>query len=123
VLAQDEYAALPAISIDYAVLEKDDDVAVLEADFEWDDVGSFAALERVLDGDDRGNRAIGAATLADASGNVVVTDDRHLVALFGVDDLVVVHTADATLVCRKEDAERLKGLVEKLKEEGRDSVL
>src|SRR6185295_17062142 len=104
---------------DYGVLEKDADVAVIEVGFQWDDVGSFSALERVLPGDASENRVVGRATLLDAKGNVVVSSAGHHVALIGVNDLVVVHTDDATLVCRKEDAERVKEMVAKLKAERR----
>jgi mannose-1-phosphate guanylyltransferase len=108
------YAALPKISIDYGVMEKAKDVAVLEAEFRWDDVGSFAALERVLDPGADGNCGFGPREALDARGNVVVTRDDHFVGLIGVDDLVVVHTPDATLVCRKADAERVKELVARI---------
>lgn len=122
-IARETYERLPKISIDYAVMEKDESIAVVEAPFQWDDVGSFAALERVLDPGEDGNRGLGDRVALDAAGNVVISGRGHLVALLGVKDLVVVHTADATLVCRKEEAERVKKLVERLEEDGRSDVL
>jgi mannose-1-phosphate guanylyltransferase len=117
------YAALPKVSIDYGVLEREREVLVIQADFEWDDVGSFAALERVLPGDAAGNRALGRVLALDAAGNVAIAGADHQLALIGVKDLVVVHTADATLVCRKQDAERVKELVERLRSEQLDELL
>lgn len=117
-ISEATFGALPKISIDYGVFEKDDDVAVLEASFGWDDVGSFAALERVLKRDAAGNVGVGDRTLIDARENVVISGDDHHVAIVGVEGLVVVHTGDATLVCRKEDAERVKDVVARLSESG-----
>lgn len=118
-ISETTFGALPKISIDYGIMEKDDRVAMIDTDFAWDDVGSFAALERVLPGDAHGNRVVGDATLVDARDNVVLSEEGHLVAVLGVEGMVVVHTQDATLVCRKEDAERVKEMVEALKSNGR----
>lgn len=122
-IREEAFAALPRISIDYGVMEKDDRVAMLDAEFSWDDVGSFAALDRVLAGDEHENRRVGDVCVLDASENIALSGDGHLVALLGVSGLVVVHTEDATLVCRKEDAERVKELVRRLEELGRTDVL
>lgn len=122
-IAEATFAALPRISIDFGILEKDQDVAVLEAAFRWDDVGSFAALERVLAPDPTGNVAVGEVSAVDARGNVLVGRPGHRVAVLGVRDLVVVATADVTLVCRKEDAERVKEMVEALRREGATDLL
>lgn len=112
------YERLTKVSIDYGVMEKDRDLAMIETSFQWDDVGSFAALERVLPKDEAGNRSLGDVRAIDAAGNVVVAGRDHLVALIGVSDLCVVHTPDATLVCRKQDAERVKEMVGRLEREG-----
>lgn len=117
------FAALPRISIDYGVLEKDDDVGVMEAPFQWDDVGSFAALTRVLETDSEGNCVLGSATILESEGNVIIADEDHHIAIMGARDLVVVHSSDATLVCRKEDAERVKDIVSKLTDGGHHHLL
>lgn len=117
------FGSLKKISIDYAVMEKDDDVVVLETRFQWDDVGSFAALERVLQKDEASNCGFGERATIDAKRNVVVAEDGHRVALIGVEDLIVVHTKDATLVCRKQDAERVKEMVALLEKQGAKSLL
>jgi mannose-1-phosphate guanylyltransferase len=111
------YPELPKISIDFAVMEKAPRVLVVEMNCDWLDVGSWPALADVLDADESGNVFAAAdAICVDANGNIIVGEDDHLVAAFGVSDLVIVHATDATLVCRKDDAPRLKELVEKVKE-------
>jgi len=122
------YANLEKISIDYAVMEPAaaaGAVRCVELDLEWHDVGSFDALSAVLESDAQGNVCSGSVdpVLIDARNNVVVSEDGHTIALIGVDDLVVVRTPDATLVCRRRDAERVKDAVELLKKSGRDKTL
>lgn len=114
---QEVYPTLPKISIDFAVMEKADRVFVVEMDCSWVDLGSWTALEAVAGQDADGNVISAAKTVTlDAKGNVLVSEDDHLIAVYGVEDLVVVHSADATLVCRKQDAQALKALVSKVNE-------
>jgi mannose-1-phosphate guanylyltransferase len=115
---QDEYAKLQKISIDHAVLEKADNVALIVADFEWDDVGSWLALERHFQADGDGNVVSGRHTGLDTQRCIVVGDEEHLVGTIGVSDLVIINTPDATLVCHKSKAAEIKALVAKLKEKG-----
>ena len=103
-----------AISIDYAVMEKTARAAVVPVACGWSDVGSWHAVWELSDKDVEGNAAQGAAVFED-SRNCNVSTDRALVALEGVDDLVVVATQDAVLVSRQKDADGLKRLVAKLK--------
>ena len=103
-----------AISIDYAVMEKTACAAVVPVSCGWSDVGSWHAVWELSDKDAEGNAAQGAAVFED-SRNCNVSTDRALVALEGVDDLVVVATQDAVLVSRQQDANGLKRLVAKLK--------
>jgi mannose-1-phosphate guanylyltransferase len=107
-----------SISVDYAVMERAERAAVVAADFEWDDVGSWDALERLLEPDEAGNAALGELLSVDASGNVVASDDKH-VSLVGVEDLVVVAWDDRVLVLPKDEAQRVREVVSRLKEEGR----
>lgn len=106
------YPGLTKISVDFAVMEKADKVAVFKAAFDWDDVGEWPALIRHGKPDATGNITRGEVALHEAHGNIVVTESGHLVALLGVDDLVVVQTADATLVCPKSRAQELKKLLQ-----------
>ena len=108
------FAKAKAISIDYAVMEKTLHAAVVPVACGWSDVGSWHAVWELSGKDSHGNAAQGAAVFED-SRNCNVSTDKALVALEGVDDLVVVATQDAVLVSRQKDANGLKRLVAKLK--------
>ncbi|WP_245321999.1 mannose-1-phosphate guanylyltransferase/mannose-6-phosphate isomerase, partial [Bradyrhizobium sp. LTSPM299] len=108
------FAAAKAISIDYAVMEKTAHAAVVPVACGWSDIGSWRQVWELSDKDSQGNAARGAAVFED-SRNCNVTTDRALVALEGVDDLVVVATQDAVLVSRQQNANGLKRLVAKLR--------
>ena len=109
-----EFGSAKAISIDYAVMEKTPRAAVVPVACGWSDVGSWHAVWELSEKDAEGNAARGTAVFED-SRNCNVSTDRALVALEGVDDLVVVATQDAVLVSRQKDANGLKRLVAKLK--------
>ena len=116
------YPALPRISIDYAVMEpaaRDPagEVAVVEMPVDWLDVGSWPALAETMAVDDHENSVDADRVVQlDSDGNIIVSrDGEHLVTLIGVSDMVVVHTHDATLVCPKSEAQRVKELVGKVK--------
>ena len=108
------FGAAKAISIDYAVMEKTSRAAVVPVSCGWSDVGSWRAVGELSEKDAQGNSAHGTAVFEDTR-NCNVTTDHALVALEGVDDLVVVATADAVLVSRQQDANGLKRLITKLK--------
>lgn len=113
-LDPDSFAKAKAISIDYAVMEKTSRAAVVPVSCGWSDVGSWHAVWELSDKDGEGNAAQGTAVFED-SRNCNVSTDRALVALEGVDDLVVVATQDAVLVSRQKNSNGLKRLVAKLK--------
>ena len=113
-ILQAHYPTLQKISIDYAVMEKADKVLVVESTFEWDDVGEWPAVERHNSPDEKGNTVRGTCLLREAKGNIVRTDGNHLIALIGVEDLMVLHTEDATLVCPKSKAQDIKDLVREI---------
>jgi mannose-1-phosphate guanylyltransferase len=117
-----EFPLCPSESIDYGVMERSTRIAVVPADFGWSDVGSFAALPEVRPADAAGNVAEGDALVLDGRGNVVLAGDR-LVALVGVDGLVVVDAGDAVLVCPRERAQDVKKVVDELRRRGRDALL
>lgn len=108
------FGSAKAISIDYAVMEKTSRAAVVPVKCGWSDVGSWHAVWELSDKDGEGNAAQGMAVFED-SRNCNVSTDGALVALEGVDDLVVVATQDAVLVSRQKDANGLKRLVTRLK--------
>ena len=111
------YPRLKKISIDFAVMEQAPRVLVVEMACQWTDVGSWTALEAVLDTDDEGN-VVAAPRVVNlgSHGTIVVSQDDHLIATIGLDDLIVVRSPEATLICSKRDAQRLKELVANLRE-------
>lgn len=113
-----EFPAMRSISIDYAVLERAAGVVVLEAPFEWDDVGSWEALPRLLGQDADGNTFDGTCAAVSTRGCIVRTAGEHLVATVGVEDLIIVHTPDATLVAHKDDPEAIRTLLARIEELG-----
>jgi mannose-1-phosphate guanylyltransferase len=118
-----EFHAIQGKSIDYAVMERAADVAVIEAPFEWDDVGSWQALSRLGDTDQDGNTVIGRHLGLNTSGTIVRATDEHLVVTLGLTDCIVVHTPDATLVANKHDEESIRQVVQRLEEMGWDQYL
>lgn len=108
------YPSLEKISIDFAVMEKAETVRMVPARFDWDDVGAWPAVARHFPADAAGNVARGEVMVQDASGNIVMAQPGHTVTLIGVRDLIVVQTADATLVCPKDQAESIKQMVKAL---------
>lgn len=106
------YETIPSISFDTGVMEKTVHVVAVPAAVGWSDVGSWAAISEVRDQDERGNTIAGEAIVLDGSGNVVVSDDGTLVATVGVSDLVIVKSGDAILVVRKDQAQRVREIVE-----------
>jgi mannose-1-phosphate guanylyltransferase len=110
-------------TVDYGVMEKARDVVVIPIDIGWSDVGSWASLMEILPGDENGNVAVHAEHMAIDSHNVLVHGRGRLVATVGLNDAIVIDTDDAVLVCRKDDAEGVKQIVERLKKEGRSQYL
>ena len=118
------YPSLPKISIDFGVMELaaqakgKAQVAVVEMPVQWLDVGSWPALSETLPMDEHNNATLGDATIfIDADDNVVISDEPgHLISAIGLSDMIIVHTKDATLVCPKSEAQRVKELVGKVKE-------
>ncbi|WP_077490340.1 mannose-1-phosphate guanylyltransferase [Sinomonas mesophila] len=131
---RDEVAArvwpsLPKTAIDYAVAEPAaaaGDVAVVPGAFRWDDVGDFAAIGRLNSAREDNNVTVlgeGARVFADSASGVVVSDTKRVIALIGIEDVVIVDTPDALLVTTKEHAQKVKGAVDALKASGDTDVL
>ena len=119
------FLKLPKISIDYAVMEKAKHVYAIKLGCKWIDMGSFAALADVISSDENNNIVVaGYSELVDSSNNVVVTEDEgHLIACIGLENIVVAHSPDATLVCRLDDTQRLKELLNLVREHGGEKFL
>jgi mannose-1-phosphate guanylyltransferase/mannose-6-phosphate isomerase len=112
----------PSTSIDYAIMEKTSRGAVVPLAAGWNDVGSWSALHEVLEHDAHGNVAVGDALLEGCTNTFVLADGRT-VAVVGLDNVVVVETEDAVLVVRRDKAQDVKRIVDRLKAEGRDALL
>ncbi|HWI24560.1 MAG TPA: mannose-1-phosphate guanylyltransferase/mannose-6-phosphate isomerase [Lysobacter sp.] len=110
---REAFARCPSDSIDYAVMEKTDAAMVLPVDIGWNDVGSWSALWDVAERDESGNAHHGDVIAVDSRNSYAYA--RRLVALVGVDDLVVVETEDAVLVARKDRVQQVKDVVSQLK--------
>lgn len=113
-----EFTAIKGMSIDYAVMESYPNVVTIEATFPWDDVGSWQALSRLNDPDADGNTVVGSHVGIDTKGCIVMTQGDHTVVTIDVEDLIVVQTADATLVAPKHAEERVREAVAALEQRG-----
>jgi mannose-1-phosphate guanylyltransferase/mannose-6-phosphate isomerase len=114
-LAAEPFARAPMKSIDYAVMERTKLAAVVPADLGWSDVGSWNSVWDVLDHDAAGNATAGPVVVMDSRNSFVSSDESVLTAVVGLDDVIVVSTADAVLVASRSKAEQVKALVEELK--------
>jgi mannose-1-phosphate guanylyltransferase / mannose-6-phosphate isomerase len=109
-LAADAFARAPRISFDHAVMEKTDRAAVIAAEFDWSDLGTWHSVWDAAEKDEAGNAVVGEAVLVGARGNFISTD-RPLVGLVGVEDMVVVASDDAVLVAPRHKSDSVKQLV------------
>jgi len=121
-LESDSFAACPAESIDYAVMEKTDAAVVLPLDAGWNDIGAWSALWGVHEKDTVGNVLIGDVLTEDAN-NCYLHATNRLVAAVGVADLIVVETADAVLVAQRDKVQNVKEIVQQLKRQQRPEAL
>ncbi len=116
------YSQIESISIDYGVMEKSRDVMMVKASFRWSDLGSFTALDEVIDKDENGN--IFRGNLIDiGSKNTTILSGEKLIATIGLNDMVVVDTPDATLISPKANVQEVRKIVELLKKKGREEYL
>lgn len=113
-----EFAAIKGISIDYAVLEHARDVAVIEAPFTWDDLGGWSAVARQRGADAEGNTVVGRHLGIDSRTTIVHSSDGHLVVTMGLENMLVVHTPDATLVAGRAHEEAVRKVVAELENRG-----
>ncbi len=117
----DAFMAQPDISIDYAVMEHAENIALLRADFHWSDIGSWKAVAEQLPADSEGNTVVGENLLVGSS-NTHVQSDHRLIAAVGVDNLLVVDTPDAVLVANKDASQQVKEVVAQLKAKGHEAA-
>ncbi len=117
----ESFARIADISVDYAVMEKAERVAVVPGRFDWSDIGSWQALGELVPADADGNRVRGEAVLVDSKDCIVQSDER-LVAALGVYNLLVVDTPDALLIADRSRAQDVKTIVQRLKASGHESA-
>jgi len=111
----DVYSGIRAVSIDIGIMEVAEQVCVISADFEWNDVGSWEAVYKISPKDEQGNALnCGQAITLDAANNYFYTN-KKMVSAIGIENLVVVETEDTLLICKKDESQRVKDLVETLK--------
>jgi mannose-1-phosphate guanylyltransferase len=118
-----EFPQMERTPIDKAVMEKAEDVKVLEVVYDWNDVGDWRALRPLLPADEAGNAIRGEVVALDTKDSIIVSDDGGLIATIGLEDVVVVQSGGATLVARRDQLDKLKGLVESLNDRGHASYL
>lgn len=119
-IPQGVFKDVPDISIDYAVMEKSDNVVVVRGAFGWNDIGSWNAVRDLVAPDDEQNRVLGEAIFIDTT-NTFVQSEGRLVATVGVDNLMIVDTADALLVAHPDSAQDVKKIVSKLKTDNHEA--
>jgi mannose-1-phosphate guanylyltransferase len=115
------FPKVPSISIDYAVMEKADNVKVVPGSFGWSDIGSWRSISELATPDAQGNRVVGEAVLVDASNNYIQGEGR-IIAAVGVKDLVIVDTPDALLVAHRDHTQKVKDVVDRLRSDGHEST-
>lgn len=116
------YPTIPSISIDYGIMEKCSDVRVISAEFGWDDVGSWDNLSVLYDADENGNVIVGNQVNIDTK-NCISYGKKRLITTVGVENLIIVETEDAILVCDKARSQDVRQVVEELKRQGRGEYL
>jgi mannose-1-phosphate guanylyltransferase len=117
-VVQETYAELPAVSIDHGIMEKVSAVSVVPGSFEWSDLGSWTSAWELAPQDEHANVLPEGGLAFDASGNFVAAPDGKLVALVGVDHLVVVDSGDALLIVPRDRAQDVREVVDALRDRG-----
>ncbi len=119
--AADQFSNLKKISVDFAVMERADNVAVVPADFVWSDIGSWQAMSNLSAPDPNGNRTSSDDVIFEASENCFVQSEGRLVALLGLSNVQVIDTADALLVAHDSQSQAVRRIVDKLKVDGHET--
>ena len=114
-----EYARLKPMSIDYGVMEpsarnRSQKICCVKGDFDWVDIGSWSSVEEIYDRDSRGNIVLSTGALIDVKNSTIIGERGHKIGVIGVDNLIIVQTKSGTLVCNKDNSQKVKDLVKKL---------
>ena len=115
------YEKMPSISIDYAIMEKSDKIALVELKSDWNDLGSWQALYNVKEKDENGNVLTG-SVVVDEVKNSFIYSQKEIVAVSGLENVILVETEDAIMACKMDSSQNVKKLYEKLKEKESDTI-
>jgi len=118
-----QFSSIEGKSIDYAVMEKHSEVLVVEAPFQWSDIGNWKSLAALQEAGEDGNVVLGKHLAIDSKNSIIHSSEDHLVVTIGLDDIIVVQTGDATLIASKQQEEAVRQVVERLEEKGWDQYL
>ncbi len=116
------YRAVESISVDYGIMEHAQNIYLVEGNFDWNDLGSWESVYQTDEKDENGNAGMGEAIFLDTKNSYVSTDEG-LVAVVGLEDVIVVRDGNTTLVCKRDNAEDIKKIVEQLKAENKSEYL
>ncbi len=114
IIIRAEFPKMPDQSIDYGIMEKVDNIYMIPCVFGWDDVGSWTSLERINELDEHGNVIRGNILNMDTK-RCIIESNGKLIATLGIEDLIIVDTEDVTLICTKDKAQEIKGLLKELR--------
>ena len=116
------YPKIPKISIDYGVMERSEKVAMIEGDFDWNDVGSWDTLDTLRETDENGNIKCGETLTIDTKNSIVYSKSK-LISTLGIENLIVVEADDAILICNRDRAQDVRQITEQLKLNGKEQFL
>ena len=117
-----EFTAFRSESVDYGIMEKAEDIYTIPGTFGWDDVGSWLAVDRIRKSNEMGNVVSGNIITVNSK-NCIIEGSKKLIAAVGLEDLIIVDTEDATLICEKQSAGDIKKVLENLKICNRDEYI
>lgn len=121
-ILHETFSAFPSESIDYGIMEKTSPIYTIPSDFGWDDVGSWLSIDRIMDKDENGNIISGNSVNVDSK-NITIIGSKKLIAVAGLEDIVIVDTDDALLICSKNKSQDIKKVLQELKNQNKGQYL
>jgi mannose-1-phosphate guanylyltransferase len=119
---EETYKKINSVSIDYGIMEKATDVLVIKGDFGWNDLGSWNAVYLLSAKDENGNATVGEHICINSNNSYIYSPNK-LVATIGIDDLIIINSDDALLICKREKSQEVKDVVDILKSKHKDELL